>query len=236
MSLIQITYRFDADDGTAGSFTVALEPGSLELRLPPEDSPPAWTALDHRRCPDCPLAGKATQCPMAEALVGLQSFATGIDSYAPMAVTVIQPEREVHSKVSAQRAVSSLMGLLIATCGCPEVAWLRPMARFHLPLATEEETIYRATSMYLLAQYFRQRSGSEPDLSLQGLRARYQRLHDINVAMAERLRSAVGKDAPVNAVVLLDLFAKAMPYSVDASVAELEYLFRAYLETGDTDA
>jgi hypothetical protein len=153
-----------------------------------------------------------------------------------MAVTVTQPEREIHSKVSAQRAVSSLMGLLIATCGCPDVAWLRPMARFHLPLATEEETIYRATSMYLLAQYFRQRAGSEPDLSLQGLRARYQRLHEINVAMAERLRSAVGKDAPVNAVVLLDLFAKAMPYSVDASVAELEYLFRAYLETGDTDA
>jgi hypothetical protein len=31
---------------------------------------------------------------------------------------------------------------------------VKPMARFHLPLASEEETIYRATTMYLLAQYF----------------------------------------------------------------------------------
>ncbi len=58
-----------------------------------------------------------------------------------------------------------------------------------------------------------------------GLRARYQRLHDINVAMARRLRSAVAKDASVNAVILLDLLAKAMPWSLDDSLADIEHLF-----------
>ena len=67
------------------------------------------------------------------------------------------------------------------------------------------------------------------DISLDGLRDRYQRLHAINVAMAKRLRTAVETDAPVNAVVMLDLFAKAMPASVADSLAELEYLFKPYL-------
>lgn len=45
------------------------------------------------------------------------------------------------------------------------------------------------------------------------------------MAMAERLRSSLEKDASINAVILLDMFAQAMPYSVDGSIAELEYLF-----------
>jgi hypothetical protein len=231
MAPLQILYRFNIDGGACSTFRISLDPVTLALQTPRHRDLPDWTRLEHHQCPDCPLHDTGgTTCPMAEALVDLQDFAGHLDSYSPLTVSVTTPEREIHTAVPAQRAVSSLMGLLIATCACPDVAWLRPMARFHLPLASEEETIYRATSMYLLAQYFRHKSGVEPDLSLQGLGQRYHRLHAINVAMAARLREAVAKDAPVNAVVLLDLFAKAMPYSVADSVAELEYLFRPYLD------
>lgn len=229
MAIREIRYSLKSDDGTESRFTVSLDAETLALCLPANAGPPDWARLDYCQCPGCPLAGSAERaCPMALALVDLLAFSGRLDSFSPLQVEVITSEREIRTRVPAQRAVSSLMGLLIATCACPEVAWLRPMARFHLPLASEEETLYRAVSMYLLAQYFRHQSGAVPDLSLSGLRERYQRLHQINLAMAERLRTAVGKDAPVNAVILLDLFAKAMPYTVDDSVAELEYLFRSY--------
>ena len=231
MEALQITYCFSADSATSTRFVVSLDPVALSLQRPPRAEVPEWIKLEHHQCPDCPLANTtATNCPMAEALIDLQNFASHLDSFKPLDVTVTTLEREIRAVVPAQRALSSLMGLLIATCACPDVAWLRPMARFHLPMASEAETIYRATSMYLLAQYFRNAAGAAPDFSLAGLGGRYQRLHQINVAMAARLRSFVGKDAPVNAVVLLDLFAKTMPYSVAESVAELEYLFRPYLE------
>lgn len=230
---MKIEYRLRADDGTIGRFVVELDPASLGLCLPEREHRPEWTRLEANQCAQCPLTGSGTtHCPMALALVDLQDFAGRIDSYAPMTVEVTTPERDLQVKVTAQRAISSLMGLLIATCACPDAAWLRPMARFHLPMASEEETLYRATSMYLLAQYFRHQTGAEPDLALAGLSARYQRLHTINLAMAERLREAASKDASVNAVVLLDLFAKAMPSSVSDSVAELEYLFAGYLDQG----
>jgi hypothetical protein len=227
---LQIVYRFHAEDGQQAEFVVRLDPETLALQVVPRRETPPWVRLEHHQCADCPLSPQdSPQCPMAEALADLLDFARSLVSHNRLDVTIVTPAREIHAVTTAQRALSSLMGLIMATCACPDVAWLRPMARFHLPLASEEETIYRAASMYLLAQYFRGRKGEVPDFALDGLRERYQRIHVINVAMAERLRSTVDKDAPVNAVILLDLFAKAMPYSLAESLAELEYLFRPYL-------
>ena len=45
------------------------------------------------------------------------------------------------------------------------------MARFHLPLASSAETIYRSVSMYFMAQYFLAKEGKEPDLELEGIDA-----------------------------------------------------------------
>ena len=223
-----IDYRFDTDGGARHLYPVQLDPATLARLAPPHQTLPEWTRLGRHQCPDCPLhADKETHCPMAVALVDLQDFANNLESFSVLHVTVSTPERETRAAVSAQRGISALMGLMIATCACPDVAWLRPMARFHLPLATEEETIYRAVSMFLLEQYFRQRNGLPADITLDELRRRYQRLHEINLCMAERLKDVATNDAPVNAVVLLDLFAKALPYSVDDSLAELEYLFPA---------
>jgi len=231
METLNIIYCFSFEDRADATFAVSLDPVSLTLQTAPRSILPAWIKLEHHQCPDCPMAHTgAINCPMADALIDLHEFAGHLDSFKQLAVTVTTPEREIRTVVPAQRAFSSLMGLLIATCACPDVAWLRPMARFHLPMASEIETIYRATSMYLLAQYFRCKAGAIPDLSLEGLRLRYVRLHEINIAMASRLRSVIDKDASVNAVVLLDMLAKAMPYSVADSTVELEHLFRAYLD------
>lgn len=228
---LSIVYRLRTERGESAQFAVALDAATLALQMPPRGETPDWVRLAHRQCAGCPLdPQQVALCPMAAALAELLEFSRTLVSHSRLDVTVIVPEREIHAVTTAQRALSALMGLLMATCACPEVAWLRPMARFHLPLANEEETLYRAASMYLLAQYFRQQHGTAPDFALTGLRSRYQRIHVINVAMAERLRDAIDNDAPVNAVVLLDLFAKAMPFSVAESLAELEYLFRAYLD------
>lgn len=227
---MRITYSLE-NHGERHTFVVALDPLTLALQLPPRAEPPAWARLESHRCAGCPLdPAVASHCPMAVALIEIQAFASRLDSFSPTSVTIGGPEREVRAEVPAQRAISSLMGLLVATCGCPEVAWLRPMARFHLPLASEEETIYRATSMYLLAQYFRRHAGLESDITLAGLQDRYRRLHEINMAMAARLKEAIDKDASINAVVLLDMYAKALPRTIDTAIEELAYVFKPYLE------
>lgn len=226
---VDILYRIETATGRQAEFPVRLDAHTLLLDADSTAEPAAWTKLECEQCSHCPLAPSDTpHCPAALALVPLLAFCRDLSSFEEVALQVTTPERTISKDTTAQRAVSALMGLLLATSGCPQLAFLRPMARFHLPLASAEETTYRAASMYLLAQYFKYQRGEPVDLSLAGLAERYDEAHRVNVAFAKRLRYAIERDSSLNAVVLLDLFARTLPISIDEQLAEIEYLFRPY--------
>lgn len=121
------------------------------------------------------------------------------------------------------------MGLVIAASGCPHTAFFGPMARFHLPLASEDETTYRAASMYLMAQYFLKKEGHEADLDLKGLTEIYRNIQVVNAYVVKRLRTATKKDSSLNAIVLLDMYAKTLSYAIEESLEGLRYLFSPFL-------
>ena len=114
----------------------------------------------------------------------------------------------------------------MVTSDCPNMISLRPMVRFHLPFATIEETVFRSVSTYLLGQYFKHKNGEEADWDLDGLLENYETIQKVNYGMASRMRSAVDKDANLNALVVLDVFAKELPFSIQKSLEMLEYLFK----------
>jgi hypothetical protein len=149
-------------------------------------------------------------------------------SYDKIHVDVITEERSISQDTTAEQGIGSLMGLVIATCGCPHTAFFKPMARFHLPLASEDETIYRAASMYLLAQYFLKKEGHDADLELKGLMKIYDNIQIINASIAKRLRAATEKDSSLNAIVLLDMYAKTLSYAIEESLEEVRYLFSPF--------
>ena len=102
---------------------------------------------------------------------------------------------------------------------------LKPMVRFHLPFASVQETINRSVSSYLLGQYFNYKEGKEADWDLAGLKQSYKEIQTVNYGMAGRLRSISAKDANVNALIILDIFAKEMPETIDGSLNLLRYLY-----------
>jgi hypothetical protein len=119
----------------------------------------------------------------------------------------------------------------MVTSGCPIFEKLKPMVRFHLPFASIEETKYRAISMYLLAQYFLYQQGSQPDWDLKKLAEAYENIRVVNESFCKRLRTIEGKDANLNAVVVLDIFADSVNFSIDSRmVDDLDYLFKGYLK------
>ena len=150
-------------------------------------------------------------------------------SYDKIRVDVTTEERRISQRTTAQNGISSMMGLVIATSGCPHTAFFRPMARFHLPLASKEETIFRATSMYLLAQYFLKKAGQAADFDLEGLTKIYDNMQIINNAIVERLRAATTTDSSVNAIVILDNYAKFLPFAIEKSLEDIRYLFSPFL-------
>lgn len=216
----ELTYRFQFNDGSAASFANRPAADSCDADLP------AWTELRFHQCANCPLSADDTpRCPMAVSFVSLIDAFGGRQSYDPVTVQVESPARTVGKTTTIQQAAGSLMGLLAACSGCPRVEFLKPMAHFHLPFATEQETIYRVASMYLLAQYFERGRGVEPDWDLKNLRANYQELQQVNAAMASRLRTISEKDGTLNALILLDLLAKVLPYSIDDMLEDVRPVF-----------
>lgn len=227
---LDIQYIFRFADGRELRFPLCLDATTLEPIVPPASPPPEWTRLGFQRCAHCPLREEEhPYCPLARSLVGTVSLLGDVLSYDEVDTEVITPERRIQRHTSAQNGISAMMGLIIATSGCPHTAFFKPMARFHLPFATEEETMYRAASMYLLGQYFRQQQGLSAEKGFDGLLQLYRNVEIVNRAMANRLRAAAREDGTVNALVLLDMYAKTLPIVVEETLQELQPLYTAYL-------
>ena len=231
MKSIRVEYCFRLPDNSSENFRLELDPHSLELTGNIPQSLPDWSKLGFHQCPHCPLdINNTPDCPLAANLVNIVKRFDGLISYDKLRVDVITQERRISQNTTAQKAISSMMGLVIATCGCPHTAFFKAMGRFHLPLASNEETIFRATSMYLLAQYFLKMDGRQADLELKGLTKIYHNMQIVNVAIAKRLRSTSISDSSINAIVILDNYAKSLPYAIDKSLNDLRHLFLPFLD------
>ena len=225
-----IKYILTAESGSEHTFEFQLERKSLELIGNIPEKLPSWTQLGFHICKHCPLSvDEQPYCPIASNLVGIVSSFQGIPSYEKMHVKVITDERIISHNTTAQIGISSMMGFVMATSGCPHTAFFKPMARFHLVLASDEETAYRATSMYLLSQYFINKEGRKADLELTGLMAIYKNIQIVNIAIAERLRAAAKEDSSVNALILLDIRAWELRMEIEKSLEDIRYMFKPFL-------
>jgi len=228
---IEIRYQVDCGGERRFDVTVSLDADTLDRITQPMETPPAWTLLETRRCTCCPLNPEQhAHCPAALALVDLVGFFGDMLSYTEAEVIVTTRQREMRAHTTVQRVLSSLAGLYLATSACPAMAFLKPMARFHLPFASRQETLFRSVSSYMLMQHFLHQEGKPCDMELRELQHHYQRVSEVNRHMAARLRDAVHGDANINAVVLLDLFAQDIPMAIDEGLQDLAKLFRPILD------
>ncbi len=229
MDPITIRYCFTMEDGSREVFNLRLDPRKIELITEKQADLPIWTDLVFHQCPNCPLSNQThPNCLIAVSLVSIVKGFEGLISYNKVHVDVESEGRLVSQDTTVQRGVSALMGLLIATSGCPHAAFFKPMARFHQPMASRDETIYRATSSYLMAQYFRKNDGLRADFELEGLKKIYNNMRTVNIAIAKRLRAASETDSSVNAIILLDVYTQALPLVIEESLARIRHLYEPY--------
>lgn len=231
MTPARIRYRFVLPDGRRETFDLFFDARDFRLLNPHPAELPFWTALDFKQCENCPLqADTHPHCPVAVQLVGVIGRLDSLVSYDQVRVDVHTAERTVTHETTVQQALSALLGLIIATSGCPRTEFLRPMARFHLPLASETETIYRSVTMFALAELLKAANGATPDVRLEGLKRAYDELHRVNRGLARRIGAATGSDPARNAVVLLDAYTTLLPSAIEQSLADMRPLFGALLD------
>ncbi len=210
-----ITYRFGFSGVSTKEFRVELETPALRMVAVDHTESPAWVDLKCEQCPNCPLTeDEHPRCPVALNVAPVLSALNESVSYEDVKTTVITEDREYVKQCPLQTGLSSLIGLMMATSGCPVLDRLRPMAYTHLPFCKGEETTHRAITTYLLSQYIRQRQGHEVDWEFDRLLETYEDVRTVNRAFAGRIRTMCGEDAGVNAVVILDTFASLASFAL----------------------
>jgi hypothetical protein len=223
---LRIRYGFDLPDGSKKRVDLRFDPKNFRLINEVPAEPPFWTELKFSQCANCPLSSEEhPHCPSALHMAPAVALLKELVSFDTVGVTVTQAERTVHAETSAQQALSSVLGLIMATSGCPWTDRLRPMARFHLPFASEAETVYRSVCMFLLARYLTGPSDASGFAQLKDL---YENLHVVNRDMSRRLGAATRTDPARNAMALLDSYTTLLPAALESQLTELKPLFDAW--------
>lgn len=236
MDTTDITYRIKLDNNRVETFTFRLDGETFDLAPADTANAPEWTRLEYNQCSHCPLAKEEhSHCPLALRLHGIVERFHDTRSIDEVEVEVITGDRRSIQKTALQKAIASMLELIYPVSGCPKTAFMKPLARFHLPLCTEEETVFHTTGMYLLAQYFlSRRPGNKGRIEFDGLTHIYNDLHTLNIAVARRLQSATQSDSVKNAITLVDMYSTLVPLLLEDELAELRSFFKAYLPEGES--
>ena len=179
--------------------------------IPEIEDSPAWTELNHHPCPSCPLLAKGcSQCPLAVGVSELVERFKNETSCDRISIEVITPDRTYSKHTDIQIGLQSILGLIMATSGCPKMTFLKPMARFHLPFSTLEETMTRSLSFFLLRQFFHQKK-DRSDYTLESFQKMYQEVTIVNRGLLARIGDLQQSgDADQNAIVILGTFAQLL--------------------------
>lgn len=226
MTNTDITYKycFDFPNGTKKRFLIQLDVKTLLFKSAVHGRPD-WTNLGYHQCSCCSLEDNVDCCPIAVNISELVSAFKDTLSHEACTVSCITTERTVTKSTLVQDGLSSIIGIIMATSGCPTMDILKPMARFHLPFATVDEAMFRSVSVYLLRQYFLYQQGELGDFSLKNVKSYYQKIEKVNKGILDRIKHASRLDADRNAIVILNALAQILNMEIDDDLRSLRPLF-----------
>lgn len=197
-----------------------------------EPSGKDWTRLAFNKCSHCPLnEDQSPFCPLAVAMESVIGKFKNSFSYERIHAQVEFKNRVTSTETTVQGALSSMLGLIIPASGCPHTIPFRSMSRFHQPFADTEETIFRATSTFLLAQYFTHRETACIPSDFSRLQTIYDNVHIVNKFLCRRLREVSEDDCYLNAIVILDMFTVSIHSALKHDLKTLASFFPYNVKT-----
>ncbi len=214
-------------------FAVYLRKSDLSIiNQPGEELEIEWAQLNNFACPNCPLDKTAHKyCPVAQNLYRVIKEFGSFNSYEIVDVEVETVSRKFQKQTALQSGISSLIGILMPSSGCPIMGKLKPMLYTHLPFASLDETQTRVFSLYLLSQYIRFKKGFEPDWEMTNLIDIYDQISILNKNVSRQIVHLEEKDAGINGLIILNNFAEYVTFTINEKlVDEIEFYVKGFYE------
>jgi hypothetical protein len=223
---IAFSYQFEFNDRPTCRFEIRLDKRSLSFLRNHSSPPPVWSRLEYEQCVCCPLTAEhVSHCPVALNIGDLINTFKDVVSYDHCSVCCMGPDRTYLKETSVMEGLMSIFGIIMASSDCPIMAFLKPMARFHLPFASLEETMVRATSMFLLKQYFEKPQKKAACADFSELERHYAQVKLVNEGLLNRIGSLGHQDADKNALVALHSLSQYLAQEIDFNLTSMASLF-----------
>ena len=219
MEAITFRYVFSIQDKPQYEIPVSIDSETLNLIDRSDRQHEPWTELQHHQCPNCPLdPGDVRYCPVAANISNvILQFKDGL-SIETTHVTAIGPERTYSKTTDLQRGLNSIFGLIMASSDCPHFQWLKPLARFHLPFASFEETLFRALSSCTLSELIEHKTVRDIDNICELVKHRYEQLAIINASLIKRIGHIGKGEADRNAIVTFHSYCQMFNLSLSGEL------------------
>jgi hypothetical protein len=218
-----VEYRITLDDEHAFNYKVQIE---RDVLVTDRGGMAAdWVRLEYHKCTNCPLnSSEHATCPAAVDLKTVVEDFKGLPAFRKAWCHVRTEEREYSKLVNLEVALRSLLGVIMATSGCPVLNRLKPMARSHLPFASDSEFVLRTVSMYVLRELFKHREGRAADWDLTALTQDFSQLQLVNQALWHRIHDVCAGDTNLKAFLSFFSMSSSMTYSLDAQLEKVRSL------------
>jgi hypothetical protein len=227
-----IKYTFQFDNGLKKSFEIWLDRKSLNLKNDLEANYPDWAKLKNFKCPHCPLKDEGNDyCSIAKNISKHLEEFNSMPSFQNSKITVETESRTYFKNTSLQSGVSSMLGVIMVSSGCPIMEKLKPLLHFHLPFATLEDTQIKVLALYLLSQYISWKKGKQPDWELRNLIKIYEEIKILNLNVSKKIANLEAMDTNINSIVILNNFAEYVALTIDDKLFdEIEFYLKEFIE------
>lgn len=225
----RIVYTFRFSDGRNHRFEIAFDAQTNCMIRRQSSTPPlAWTRLNFEQCRCCPLdPAKIKYCPVALNIADVaEAFKDEVSSESCKIRCEVK-ERVYLKKTSLMEGLTSIFGIIMATSRCPVMNFFKPMARFHLPFSTGDETTVRAVSMFLLRYYLRSGKDSSFKEAIEDLERRYALVRQVNEGLFARITHVGSEDADKNAIVMLHSLSLLLGMEISQNLDSVMGIFTA---------
>lgn len=219
-----ISYSFIFDPNNKVDFVI--DENGCTSDIFHQESVQDWMKLEFEQCDECTIPESSREtCPAAVAIHPVISVSDALYSFDEVLVTVKRSDLNLEASTTTQRAIRSLIGLLLGLSECPLYKQLRPVAYFHLPFGDLDHRVFRILGMSLIKQYIRGLDGQTPDWELNDLRETLTILHRANRKLSRRIRAVCQKDAANNAIALFDLMVHKVEIALETNLKQFKPFF-----------
>lgn len=220
-------FKFKLKDGKSFEHKVEIDFETKTL-INASETPKSlfqFTDLKHHQCENCPLKeNEFSECPVARNMISPFDEFKDLSSFEEVELEVSFTERNYHKKVPIQKALETLLELVMISSPCPHFDFLKPTLVDYVPFLSSREFTIRCLKFYLLDHYLNFAQDGNPSFDI--LMDQFEELLKATEGLSKRVSHFENADTGKNAMVIFNALVMTFQFEYQDDFLHAREIFK----------